>query len=112
MLGAGESGKSTIAKQLKILFEYGFSTEQRSSYKTLIFTNIVSSMKALVRVAEELYIDIEECNRASAKRVLETLEDSSLESWLVQDIKALWTDSGIQKCYSRSQEFQLNESAA
>lgn len=34
-LGSGESGKSTIAKQLRILYLNGFDKEDRLSYKVV-----------------------------------------------------------------------------
>jgi hypothetical protein len=33
LLGAGESGKSTIAKQMKILFLKGFSEEEKQKWR-------------------------------------------------------------------------------
>jgi guanine nucleotide-binding protein subunit alpha len=27
-------------------------------------------------------------------------------------VKALWTDEGVQQCFSRSREYQLNDSAS
>lgn len=37
LLGAGECGKSTILKQMKILHLNGFSSEEKKNYKTLIW---------------------------------------------------------------------------
>lgn len=46
--GAGDSGKSTIAKQMKIIHLDGFSDEERLSYKTTIANNILTSMRTLI----------------------------------------------------------------
>ena len=48
LLGAGESGKSTVAKQLKIIHQDGFTEEERASYKSIIYNNTVASMRVLV----------------------------------------------------------------
>lgn len=33
LLGAGESGKSTIVKQMKIIHETGYSDEEKKAYR-------------------------------------------------------------------------------
>jgi guanine nucleotide-binding protein G(i) subunit alpha len=52
--GAGESGKSTIAKQMKLIYLNGFSEEDRSGYKSIIHHNIITSIKALVEAASNM----------------------------------------------------------
>ncbi|KAF2073131.1 hypothetical protein CYY_005547 [Polysphondylium violaceum] len=116
LLGAGESGKSTIAKQMKIIHLKGFTEEEKSSYKTIIYNNTVGSMRVLVNAAEELKIGISENNKEAASRITNDLGgdhfNGVLTSELAADIKALWADPGIQTAFSRSSEFQLNDSAA
>ncbi|KAK5581590.1 hypothetical protein ACTA71_008904 [Dictyostelium dimigraforme] len=115
LLGAGESGKSTIAKQMKIIHLNGFNDEEKSSYKTIIYNNTVGSMRVLVNAAEELKIGISENNKEAASRISNDLGDhfnGVLTAELAQDIKALWADPGIQNTFQRSSEFQLNDSAA
>eukprot|EP01133_Synstelium_polycarpum_P005640 gene5640-6509_t len=115
LLGAGESGKSTIAKQMKILHLNGFSEEERASYKTIIYNNTVGSMRVLVNAAEELRIGINEQNKEGASRIANDLGEhfnGVLTPELAKDIKSLWADPGIQAAFSRSSEFQLNDSAA
>lgn len=48
-LGAGESGKSTILKQMKILHQGGYSEAERESYREIIWSNTIQSMQVLVR---------------------------------------------------------------
>ncbi|EGG18218.1 G-protein subunit alpha 1 [Cavenderia fasciculata] len=115
LLGAGESGKSTIAKQMKILHLNGFTDEERASYKTIIYNNTVGSMRVLVNAAEELKIGISEQNKEAAARIANDLGEhfnGVLTPELARDIKALWSDPGIQTAFTRSSEFQLNDSAA
>jgi len=47
--GAGESGKSTVLKQMKILHQGGYSPEERESYREIIWSNTIQSMQVLLR---------------------------------------------------------------
>ena len=47
-LGAGESGKSTILKQMKILFLESYDEEERKNFLSVIHSNMIESMKTLI----------------------------------------------------------------
>lgn len=118
LLGPGESGKSTIFKQMKILQKKdggGFSKEELLSYKYIVYGNCVTQMKALVTACGKLEIKLSnEENEVRAQRL--TNAPPGGDSWsveLAQDIHALWADSGIQQAYEkRDSSFQLNDSSA
>ena len=40
-----------------------------------------------------------------------TLEDGEMTRELGDCMKKLWEDKGVQTCFSRSREYQLNDSA-
>jgi len=44
ILGAGESGKSTLFKQLNSLYGSGFNEEERKMYKPIIAANAISAI--------------------------------------------------------------------
>ncbi|KAJ7798553.1 heterotrimeric G-protein alpha subunit, GPA3-like protein [Mycena olivaceomarginata] len=50
LLGSGESGKSTIVKQMKIIHQAGFDTRERAEYRTTIYKNVLDSAATLARV--------------------------------------------------------------
>jgi len=114
LLGAGESGKSTIAKQMKIIHLQGFTNEERLSYKSIIHSNVLHSMKTLVVAAAEMKLSLGINVRDAAERIkeIDTQFSSHLTPELARDVKVLWTDPNIHKAYSRQSEFQLNDSAA
>eukprot|EP01121_Diplochlamys_sp_Union-15-3_P000634 TRINITY_DN1053_c0_g1_i1.p1 TRINITY_DN1053_c0_g1~~TRINITY_DN1053_c0_g1_i1.p1 ORF type:complete len:356 (+),score=62.55 TRINITY_DN1053_c0_g1_i1:109-1176(+) len=116
LLGAGESGKSTIAKQMKIIHKEGFSEEERIGYKSVIFNNTFNAMKTIVQAANDLQIKIKsKTNRSIAAKFLD--DDNGyfhgdLTPQIARDITTLWADSAIQKTFQRSNEYQLTDSAA
>lgn len=60
--GAGESGKSTFAKQMKILHMNGFDDTERSSFRLIIRKNILHSFETILRSCESLGIQVEQDN--------------------------------------------------
>lgn len=116
LLGAGESGKSTIVKQMKIIHESGYSAEECLQYKQVVYSNTIQSMIAIIRALGTLKIEFGHPDRADDARELFALagsmEDVKFTPELVSIMKRLWSDSGVQGCFGRSREYQLNDSAA
>lgn len=58
LLGAGDSGKTTVLKQIKLIHTSGFSDAERQMYKRLVLKGIVDGIKAIldrVHVPQEFY---------------------------------------------------------
>ncbi|KAI3366689.1 hypothetical protein L3Q82_009357, partial [Scortum barcoo] len=115
-LCAGESGKSTIVKQMKIIHEAGYSEEECKQYKAVVYSNTIQSIIAIIRAMGRLKIDFSDAARADDARQLFVLAGSAEEGFMTGElagvIKRLWKDGGVQACFSRSREYQLNDSAA
>ena len=52
LLGTGESGKSTILKQMRIIHAAGFEDKEREGFRCLVFRNILRSTRALLDAME------------------------------------------------------------
>ncbi|XP_026527880.1 guanine nucleotide-binding protein G(o) subunit alpha isoform X3 [Notechis scutatus] len=119
LLGAGESGKSTIVKQMKIIHEDGFSGEDVKQYKPVIYSNTIQSLAAIVRAMDTLGIEYGDKERRVSRldrgRLLYILTGSGeagpFSPELLSAMIRLWSDSGLQECFNRSREYQLNDSA-
>eukprot|EP00029_Vermamoeba_vermiformis_P013050 TRINITY_DN7986_c0_g1_i1.p1 TRINITY_DN7986_c0_g1~~TRINITY_DN7986_c0_g1_i1.p1 ORF type:complete len:381 (-),score=78.50 TRINITY_DN7986_c0_g1_i1:199-1263(-) len=113
LLGAGESGKSTIAKQMKNIYLDGFTADERLQYKEIIYSNIVSSMKTLIEACPKYGCNIEKAAEEPAQRIM-ALNTYPFEVTpeIGRDIKALWADPGIKMAFDQSAKFQLLDSAA
>lgn len=116
LLGAGESGKSTIVKQMKIIHETGYSKEEREQYRPVVYSNTIQSLMAIIRAMGQLRIDFADPSRADIARQFFTYASAAEEGELTTDLvilmKKLWQDPGVQLCFARSREYQLNDSAA
>lgn len=114
--GAGESGKSTFAKQMRILHLSGFSQDDRRVYRSVIASNILDSVLALVHGAQELGIEIgvrccppfpspltrPQCKDAAAELLQhEDYTEQDFEG-LVGAVERLWADAGIKRTRGRA----------
>lgn len=182
LLGTGESGKSTVLKQMKLLHKGGFTHQERVMYAHVIWVDVLQLMKVLIVSARKLGISLD-CDRSESplvaakhavlranalahidtgaaggttflndyvlrysennrnKRRLNSTGVAESSFWNDEDnnaaaetaenvdmgasgarylrqqvadaIHQLWTrDSGIQRAFGRSNEFQLEASAA
>ncbi|KAJ2138433.1 guanine nucleotide-binding protein subunit alpha [Coemansia sp. RSA 788] len=116
LLGAGESGKSTIIKQMKLIHDGGYSQEERESFKEVIFSNTIQSMRVLLEAMDTLHIALENAEyQVHADVVMgmpNQIEADNLPTAVATAVRTLWEDDGVQECFKRSNEFQLNDSAS
>jgi len=57
LLGSGESGKSTILKQIKIIHQNGFSKRELYDYKPFVFKNICECAEAIIKALRKFNLD-------------------------------------------------------
>ncbi|XP_070356773.1 guanine nucleotide-binding protein G(o) subunit alpha isoform X4 [Equus asinus] len=99
-----------------IIHEDGFSGEDVKQYKPVVYSNTIQSLAAIVRAMDTLGIEYGDKERkADAKMVCDVvsrMEDTEpFSAELLSAMMRLWGDSGIQECFNRSREYQLNDSA-
>ena len=58
LLGAGESGKSTVFKQMKILYGVGFTEKDLKQLSSLISKNTITAMQIIIAACDSLKIEI------------------------------------------------------
>lgn len=119
LLGAGESGKSTIFKQMQIIHRNGYGKSECAQYRDVCLANCIQSMKALIAASSKLRIPLDsEDDRVRAERIMAVPDQlivanpsKIMTPALGDDITILWNDKGIQTAYARRNEFQINDSA-
>ncbi|MEQ2246059.1 hypothetical protein ILYODFUR_034344, partial [Ilyodon furcidens] len=110
---AGESGKTTFIRQMKIIHGRGFSEEERKAFSKCIHQNIFTAINALTGAMTTLripYTSSENERFAKWLQDVNTLHIVDLERGYVDAIRRLWSDGGIRICYSRRCEYQLLDS--
>ncbi|XP_054718345.1 guanine nucleotide-binding protein subunit alpha-13-like [Uloborus diversus] len=114
LLGAGESGKSTFLKQMRIIHGLTFDDETIAEYRITIYQNVVRGMKVLVDARDKLEIPWQDpSHQQFGERVMQ-YENSFLDKnaflHYAPSVKELWQDKGIKTAYLRRREFQLSDS--
>jgi len=120
LLGAGESGKSTLLKQMRLIHHGGFSEEERISYKDIIVTNLIQSLRNILVNLKTLNLDFDETSEEekNLQRFCDIIlslptqvEHKNLSDELILIIHHLWKHHKVQTCYEKRAQYQLNDSA-
>jgi GTPase SAR1 family protein len=109
LLGAGESGKSTFTKQIKIIHLGGFPEDERMHFKEVIFENVIYSIKGLVAAAEKNKLELTSSNKVIAEKLME-VSTVELDPELGGYIKSIYADSAIKKTFEQYTSFHLLDS--
>ncbi|XP_069023626.1 guanine nucleotide-binding protein subunit alpha-12-like [Embiotoca jacksoni] len=118
LLGAGESGKSTFLKQMRIINGQEFDQKALLDFRDTIYENILKGMRVLVDARDKLGISWQSCENEKQGMLVMSWEgrvgasgvEPSEFQLYVMALSALWADAGIQEAYARRSEFQLSES--
>ncbi|KAM3578522.1 guanine nucleotide-binding protein subunit alpha [Umbelopsis sp. WA50703] len=107
LLGAGESGKSTILKQMKLIHDGGYSQDERESFREIIYSNTTQSMRVILEAMEAMGLDFANPqNHEYASIILEQPPQIELSDVMPQEatsaVKHLWQDPSVKVAFSRS----------
>ncbi|KAK3086545.1 hypothetical protein FSP39_020016 [Pinctada imbricata] len=116
LLGAGESGKSTIVKQMRILHVNGFGPDERKQKIEDIKKNIRDAILTITGAMSTLNPPVPLENPENQSRVdymqdVASQPDFEYPPVFYEHTEILWRDKGVQNCYERSNEYQLIDCA-
>uniref|UniRef100_A0AAY4BG74 Guanine nucleotide-binding protein G(Olf) subunit alpha n=1 Tax=Denticeps clupeoides TaxID=299321 RepID=A0AAY4BG74_9TELE len=116
LLGAGESGKSTIVKQMRILHVNGFNAEEKKQKILDIRKNVKDAIVTIVSAMSTLIPPVPLANpenqpRAEYIKSIAPLSDFDYTEEFFDHAKHLWEDEGVKACFERSNEYQLIDCA-
>lgn len=114
--GSGESGKSTIVKQMKIIHLKGYSQDELYNYRPTVFKNLVECAKAVVTAMQQFDISPEsDENQAHAAFVMDYQVESGPQARIEPEIgvaaQAVWNDPAKDLLMEHQAEFYLMDSA-
>ncbi|KAJ7706685.1 heterotrimeric G-protein alpha subunit, GPA3-like protein [Mycena rosella] len=115
LLGSGESGKSTIVKQMKIIHQAGFSPPELLAFRPTIHKNAVDSAQAVVVALRACALDglLAEGHRHLPDAILAAKPGEVLSAETADAIEVLWRDPVVARVLDEhASEFYLMDSAA
>lgn len=103
LLGAGESGKSTILKQMKLIHEGGYNLQEKRGFRAIVYGNVITSMQMILKAMDTLKIetDVEE-NERRRQLILSLSGENGGEAFpepVIEAFLTLWKDNGFQRCF-------------
>lgn len=138
LLGTGESGKSTILKQMRLHHVGGYTDEERDGYREIVYANLVSfrksmsgatranpngtsqiqSMQVVIEALHDLNMPLPPTLRDKAAYIMSIRVSAHdpcppmLDPMVTKALASLWAEPTTKACVSKSREFQLNDSAS
>lgn len=116
LLGSGESGKSTIVKQMKIIHQNGYTVDELALYRITVYKNLIDCAKALIGAMQQFNIEpknptnLDFCDYLMEYQV-DPDHNTSLSPRVAIAISSLWADPCIESLMQRQSEFYLMDSA-
>lgn len=118
LLGTGESGKSTILKQMKIIANAeknieGLSDEEKKSQIDIIRNNVLDSVEAILDAATTftLHYADKEGKEAQERCRANLLGARDYTVQVAEDVAVLWDHPITKEVVARKHEFQFLDSA-
>lgn len=107
LLGTGESGKSTIFKQLKLLYgkDHGFTQEEKAKYAETVHQNIIVNLAAVLEHTENV------ADTTGKGKIMALAEDSTsrIDGSMLEMLHGLWTDPGVVAAWGNRSQFQVQD---
>jgi hypothetical protein len=102
---------------MRIIHDCDYTDNERKQFVQYVYHNIFIAIQTLVKAMNELKIEYKNESNLENAKLLETVfvdyktSLTVLDKNFVEAIKQLWSDSGVQECYNKRNEFQLSDSA-
>ncbi|KAL4895916.1 guanine nucleotide binding protein, alpha subunit [Aspergillus ambiguus] len=116
LLGSGESGKSTIVKQMKIIHQNGYSVEELAMYRLTVYKNLLDCAKVLIRVYDQFNLvpssqKVRDYVQFLDNYNLEPDPNVPLDPKVGDAITYMWNDPCTSTALEHQNEFYLMDSA-
>ena len=111
LLGAGDSGKTTIRKQMKHIYGRGFGKTARKQVAPVIISTLIAGARDVLNGMNSLKIDF--VDPAKMEVHAQTVRDIKNIQVLTPEgasaLNTLYTDAGFKNAYAKRSDFQLQD---
>lgn len=112
LLGSGDSGKSTVLKQMRVIHNDKFTPAEVEFYRKLVFNNIVRGLQMLIDALPAMELSVSPQNTSLVDLLRGTPELRDGEPYpeqLLEPLQTIWGDPRVQEGWSRANEVALPE---
>ncbi|KAF2140670.1 uncharacterized protein K452DRAFT_319565 [Aplosporella prunicola CBS 121167] len=113
LLGAGESGKSTVLKQMRVIHAGGFSKAERKQWRVVIFNNLVNAFEIVFSAMQEQGISFESEDGTRYAELISREPEIGPEDVMPKDcleaFQSLWEDKNVQLAILKGNEYALHD---
>lgn len=101
ILGASGVGKTTLFKNITIIYNGGYTDEQLMSYKLKIYYMVLKTMYSCIRycIEKKMKLNNEEVAKKILKIKLEEFKESDLTDEIHDMLITLWKEKSIQEAF-------------
>jgi GTPase SAR1 family protein len=108
LLGAGECGKSTVVKQIKMIWKVGGgpSDKEKQEYISPLRRNCIEAMQTVLEASKTLKIPLADSSlEKDFDSIMELDSNATLTPDIAVQINHLWHDAGIRATFERRTEY-------
>lgn len=106
-LGAGESGKSTIVKQLRLIHQKKLNKNELATVGDSLHSNVMDCIRALIAAARNFGYEFTGEESTFVEEVSAHIDNTRISFNLAQHILQLYRSETISRTYARRDEFWL-----
>ena len=113
LLGAGESGKTTLFKQMKLVHGNKLPVEERLTYVVQIHENIIRNLRILANNVDQHAGGLANKELEDSKQYISAYKNPLINDEYAAHAIKLWADPNIKKCgLEAGAKFQYQETVA
>jgi len=109
LLGTGDSGKSTFAKQMQLIHTEGFTVEKMRTSIPFLRTNTLDTMKMLVAACQNWGLAFSDEELLQVEKVVPA---ENLIPEIASSVSLLWKSNAVQTAYQQRHRMQLPSGAS
>jgi len=112
LLGSGDSGKSTILKQMRLIHDVKWSPVEVENFRQQVFNNLTFGLKLVYDALEEFGLELEEENQQYLSFIntpIDLRDGEAFPTDYYEPLQKLWNDPSMEKCRLRGNEVALPE---
>eukprot|EP00455_Lapot_gusevi_P023004 TRINITY_DN2394_c0_g1_i3.p1 TRINITY_DN2394_c0_g1~~TRINITY_DN2394_c0_g1_i3.p1 ORF type:complete len:361 (-),score=80.61 TRINITY_DN2394_c0_g1_i3:267-1349(-) len=120
LLGTGESGKTTVLKQMHVIYAQGFNATQREQFRSVIRKNLVEGLQTLVAAVKRYRWDFSSAEAEQVANEVAAIDVFNANFWtqeIDRYVRVLWGgidapgDPAIKQAFENRSKFQMTDSA-